>query len=137
MRRTIRPIVLGLTMSASLVASGVLAGERASVAGASEAAAPAAKTCLEAEVKPVTDHALCLNPLGARSRRHRRHRSFRASPIRTRTAPGPTRLGANLKEKKLDGVLGVLCTKSPGAPSGGAAFGPRATADSTAPFGKE
>jgi hypothetical protein len=65
MRRTIRPIVLGLTMSASLVASGVLAGERASVAGASEAAAPAAKTCLEAEVKPVTDHALCLNPLGA------------------------------------------------------------------------
>ncbi|MGC2410652.1 MAG: hypothetical protein WA441_11820 [Methyloceanibacter sp.] len=54
MRRTIRPIVLGLTISASLAGSGVLAGERASVAGASEAAAPAAKTCLEAEVNPVT-----------------------------------------------------------------------------------
>ena len=60
------PIVIGLAFAASLSGSGVLAGEWPLAADAGDAAAPqAAQACLEAEVNPVTGHALCVNPLGA------------------------------------------------------------------------
>ena len=66
MRRIMTPIVVGLAFAASLSGSGVLAGEWPLAADAGDAAAPqAAQACLEAEVNPVTGHALCVNPLGA------------------------------------------------------------------------
>jgi hypothetical protein len=66
MRRIVTPIVMGLLFAASLAGSGALAGDRPVAADAGDAAAPqAAPACLEAEVNPVTRHALCVNPLGA------------------------------------------------------------------------
>jgi hypothetical protein len=66
MRRIMTHLVIGLAFAASLVGSGVLAGERPLAADAGDAAAPKpAQACLEAEVNPVTGHALCVNPLGA------------------------------------------------------------------------
>jgi len=60
MRRIMTPIVVGLAFAASLSGSGVLAGEWPLAADAGDAAAPqAAQACLEAEVNPVTGHALC------------------------------------------------------------------------------
>jgi len=57
------PIVVGLAFVASLAGFCALAGERALAADASDVAAPqAAQACLEAEVNPVTGHALCVSP---------------------------------------------------------------------------
>ena len=56
MRRVMTPIALGLALWAN----------QALAADPGDGAAPAAaKACLEAEVNPVTGHALCINPLGA------------------------------------------------------------------------
>ena len=66
MRRIMTPVVVGLALAASLAGAGALAGDRPLAADASDTAAPqAAPACLEAEVNPVTGHALCVNPLGA------------------------------------------------------------------------
>lgn len=66
MRRIMTPIVLGLLFAASFAGAGVLAGDQPMAADASNTAAPqTAPVCLEAEVNPVTGHALCVNPLGA------------------------------------------------------------------------
>ncbi len=66
MRRIMTPIVLGLLVAAGFAGPGALAGDRPMAADASDTAAPlAAPACLEAEVNPVTGHALCVTPLGA------------------------------------------------------------------------
>jgi hypothetical protein len=66
MRKIMTTVVVGLALAASLAGAGALAGDRAFAADASDTAAPqAAPACLEAEVNPVTGHALCVNPLGA------------------------------------------------------------------------
>lgn len=65
MRRATSPLI-ALAILTALAAPGALAGEGALAADAGDEAAPAAsKTCLVAEVNPVTGHTLCINPLGA------------------------------------------------------------------------
>jgi hypothetical protein len=58
--------LFGLALAASVGAMAGLAGDRAFAANAGGTPVPtAAPTCLEAEVNPVTGHALCINPRGA------------------------------------------------------------------------
>ena len=67
---------------AALVLAALAVGERGPATDAAGGAAPvAAQTCRTADVNPVTGHVLCIDPLGARSKRRRR---FGASVLTSR-----------------------------------------------------